>query len=100
MLGIADLVVHPGAHMGSGEEAGFGGGAALDQIHRRTDGLECLDRPETTAGQGSSSGIGSSISRRSLASSKNLRGSGYASTRATFLRRAIPWIAGNGTMRP
>ena len=34
-LGIGDLVVHPGAHMGTGEEAGFRRIAlAIDELHR------------------------------------------------------------------
>ena len=56
-LGIADLVVHPGAHMGSGEEAGLRRVArALDEVHERTAGLGVLIDLETTAGQGSSLG--------------------------------------------
>ena len=56
-LGIADLVVHPGAHMGTGEEAGFLRVArAIDQIHRRTRKLEVKIDLETTAGQGSTLG--------------------------------------------
>jgi deoxyribonuclease IV len=56
-LGIADLVVHPGAHMGAGEEAGLRRiAAALDEIHGRTVGLGVTIDLETTAGQGSSLG--------------------------------------------
>lgn len=56
-LGIADLVVHPGAHMGAGEEAGLRRVAeALDRIHSRTDGMGVTIDLETTAGQGSSLG--------------------------------------------
>ena len=56
-LGIADLVVHPGAHMGSGEEAGLRRVArAIDEVQQRTDGLGVTIDLETTAGQGSSLG--------------------------------------------
>jgi deoxyribonuclease-4 len=56
-LGIGDLVVHPGAHMGSGEEAGLLRVArAIDEVHRRTGELEVKIDLETTAGQGSSLG--------------------------------------------
>ncbi len=56
-LGIPYLVTHPGAHMGTGEEAGLKRVAkALDMVHERipADGVTtCL---EITAGQGSSLG--------------------------------------------
>jgi deoxyribonuclease-4 len=57
VLGIPDLVVHPGAHMGSGEESGVARiGRALDEIHGRTEGCGVSIDLETTAGQGSSLG--------------------------------------------
>jgi deoxyribonuclease-4 len=57
LLGIGDLVVHPGAHMGQGEKAGLARIArALDQVHRRTKGINVLIDLETTAGQGTSLG--------------------------------------------
>ncbi|WZO96849.1 deoxyribonuclease IV [Isosphaeraceae bacterium EP7] len=53
-LGLADLVAHPGAHVGSGEEEGLKRIAeGLDEIHRATRGLEIRIALETTAGQGS-----------------------------------------------
>ena len=53
-LGIADLVCHPGAHVGSGEEAGLERIArGLDEVHRRTAGFRIRVDLETTAGQGS-----------------------------------------------
>jgi deoxyribonuclease-4 len=53
-LGIPELVVHPGAHMGAGEEDGLERVArALDEVHRRTEGLDVTIDLETTAGQGS-----------------------------------------------
>lgn len=53
-LGIADLVVHPGAHVGSGEEEGLRRVAkALDVVAGRTAGLPVTIDLETTAGQGS-----------------------------------------------
>jgi deoxyribonuclease-4 len=56
-LGIADLVLHPGAHMGEGEVKGLARVArALDEVHRRTEGLNVRIDLETTAGQGTSLG--------------------------------------------
>ncbi len=52
-LGIADLVAHPGAHVGNGEEAGLKRvAAALDLVHARTQGVSVTIDLETTAGQG------------------------------------------------
>src|SRR5258708_2311495 len=52
-FGILDLVAHPGAHMGQGEEAGLSRVArALDEVHRRTRGTSVRIDLETTAGQG------------------------------------------------
>ncbi len=52
-LGIGDLVVHPGAHMGSGEEMGLDRVArALDPALERTRSLRVTIDLETTAGQG------------------------------------------------
>jgi deoxyribonuclease-4 len=56
-LGIADLVVHPGAHMGRGEKAGMIRIArALDQVCRGTRGIAVTIDLETTAGQGTNLG--------------------------------------------
>jgi deoxyribonuclease-4 len=56
-LGITDLVVHPGAHKGEGEDAGLTRIAgALDEVHRRTAGTAVRIDLETTAGQGTSLG--------------------------------------------
>jgi deoxyribonuclease-4 len=53
-LGLAYLVTHPGAHMGSGEEAGIERViAGLDEAHRRCPGFRLQVLLETTAGQGS-----------------------------------------------
>jgi deoxyribonuclease IV len=52
-LGVQDLVTHPGAHKGAGEEAGLSRIAAgLDEVHRRTRGTSVRIDLETTAGQG------------------------------------------------
>jgi deoxyribonuclease-4 len=52
-LGIRDLVCHPGAHMGAGEEAGLTRVArGLDEVHHRTRGFLTRIDLETTAGQG------------------------------------------------
>ncbi len=56
-LGITDLVLHPGAHKGEGVDAGLTRIAeSLDEVHRRTEGLEVRIDLETTAGQGTSLG--------------------------------------------
>jgi deoxyribonuclease IV len=53
LLAIRDLVLHPGAHMGAGEDAGLLRVArALDEVHRRTEGSDVVIDLETTAGQG------------------------------------------------
>ncbi|HZW33724.1 MAG TPA: deoxyribonuclease IV [Isosphaeraceae bacterium] len=57
LLGITDLVVHPGAHMGAGEDAGLARiAAALDEVHGRTEGSGVIIDLETTAGQGTNLG--------------------------------------------
>ncbi len=56
-LGLQGLVMHPGAHMGAGEEAGLARIAtALDEVHRRCPGYATRILLETTAGQGTSLG--------------------------------------------
>ena len=56
-LGLAYLVMHPGAHVGSGDEAGLARVAAgLDEAHRRCPGYRVRVLLETTAGQGSTLG--------------------------------------------
>ncbi len=53
-LGIKDLVIHPGAHTGLGEEKGLERIAtAIDILHQRTPGYEVKIDLESTAGQGS-----------------------------------------------
>lgn len=56
-LGIEDLIIHPGAHMGSGIEAGIAAIAdSLDQVHAATAGFTCRVLLESTAGQGTTIG--------------------------------------------
>jgi deoxyribonuclease-4 len=56
-LGLRYLVMHPGAHLDSGEETGLARvAAALDEIHSRTPGFKARVLLETTAGQGSTLG--------------------------------------------
>lgn len=68
-LGIGDLVCHPGAHVGSGEEAGIARIVrAIDELHRRHAGFRVRIDLETTAGQGTCLGhrfeqLGSIIDR-------------------------------------
>jgi deoxyribonuclease-4 len=56
-LGLLGVVLHPGAHMGTGEAAGVTRViAGLDQAHAATPGYKTLTLIETTAGQGSALG--------------------------------------------
>lgn len=56
-LGILGLIVHPGAHLGSGEADGIARIAeSLNIVHAQTPGYSTLTVLETTAGQGSSLG--------------------------------------------
>ncbi len=56
-LGIPWLVAHPGAHTGSGEEAGLAAIAkSLSEALARTKGLGCRPALEITAGQGTTLG--------------------------------------------
>ncbi len=56
-LGILGVVLHPGAHMDSGEEAGIARiVAGLDRAHAATPGYTALTLIETTAGQGTALG--------------------------------------------
>src|SRR5262245_5153757 len=56
-LGIRHLIFHPGAHTGSGEEAGLARiAAALDEAHSRTPGFRLIVLLENAAGQGSTLG--------------------------------------------
>ena len=52
-LGLPGLVIHPGSHMGSGEEVGIARiAAALDEVHVRLPGYNVQVWLEVTAGQG------------------------------------------------
>lgn len=56
-LGVHALVLHPGAHLGEGEEAGLRKIAeSLNAIHERTRDVKVLTTLETTAGQGTTLG--------------------------------------------
>lgn len=56
-LGLSDLVMHPGAHMNEGVDAGIRRIVdALDEVHKATSGVNLRVALETTAGQGSSIG--------------------------------------------
>ena len=64
-LGLTSLIMHPGAHMGAGEEAGLGRVAsAFDDVHERTRGFRMSILIETTAGQGATLGWGVEAIRR------------------------------------
>lgn len=56
-LGIPYLVIHPGAHMGAGEEVGLRRVAnSLQELLTRTNGYQARIVLETTAGQGTALG--------------------------------------------
>jgi deoxyribonuclease IV len=56
-LGILGLIVHPGSHMGAGDEEGIKRIAdSLNAVHAETPGFHTLTILETTAGQGTSVG--------------------------------------------
>ena len=56
-LGLLGVVLHPGAHMEQGEEAGIARVAAgLDRAHAATGGFKTLTLLEITAGQGTTLG--------------------------------------------
>jgi deoxyribonuclease-4 len=56
-LGLRYLVMHPGAHLDAGEEAGLARVVrALDEVHARCAGFRVRVLVETTAGQGSTLG--------------------------------------------
>jgi deoxyribonuclease IV len=56
-LRLRYLIIHPGCHMESGEEAGLVQIArALDEVHGRSSGFRVRILLETTAGQGTSLG--------------------------------------------
>ena len=53
LLGIPHLVIHPGAHMGTGEAPGLKRiAAAIDRIHREAPTMQATMALEVTAGQG------------------------------------------------
>jgi len=56
-LDVPYLVLHPGSHVGTGEEAGLGRVAqALGKVHTATPGFRARILLETTAGQGTNLG--------------------------------------------
>ncbi|MET0500777.1 MAG: deoxyribonuclease IV [Candidatus Binatia bacterium] len=57
ILGVANLVAHPGAHVGAGEEEGIKTIAgSLDEVHKACPGYSTKVTLEITAGQGSNLG--------------------------------------------
>jgi deoxyribonuclease-4 len=57
LLGILGVIVHPGSHMGKGEEDGLRRIAeSVNLVHAQTPGFRSLVILETTAGQGTSLG--------------------------------------------
>lgn len=56
-LGVSGLVLHPGAHMGEGVDAGIKRiSRGIDQAHKRTKGFKTRILLESTAGQGTAIG--------------------------------------------
>jgi deoxyribonuclease-4 len=57
LLGLRGVIVHPGSHVGRGEEDGIRRVAdSLNAIHTATPGVQALTILETTAGQGTALG--------------------------------------------
>ena len=57
MLGVSNLIAHPGAHVGAGEVEGIKTIAkSLDEVHKACPGFKAKGTLEITAGQGSSCG--------------------------------------------
>jgi len=57
LLGLPYLVIHPGAHLESGEREGIRKIAkSIDKLHEKTEGFKVKICLETTAGQGSTIG--------------------------------------------
>ena len=57
ILGVTNLIAHPGAHVGAGEVAGIKTIAkSLDEIHKACPGYDAKITLEITAGQGSNLG--------------------------------------------
>lgn len=71
-LGIVYLIAHPGAHVGSGEEAGIQTIAkSIDEMHKACPGYETKLAIEITAGQGSNLGYRFQQVRQMIDASKN-----------------------------
>ena len=71
-LGVMYLIAHPGAHVGSGEEAGIQTIAkSIDEMHRACPGYETKLAIEITAGQGSNLGYRFQQVRQIIDASKN-----------------------------
>lgn len=71
-LGIVYLIAHPGAHVGTGEEAGIQTIAkSIDEMHKACPGYETKLAIEITAGQGSNLGYRFQQVRQIIDASKN-----------------------------
>jgi len=71
-LGVMYLIAHPGAHVGTGEEAGIQTIAkSIDEMHRACPGYETKLAIEITAGQGSNLGYRFQQVRQIIDASKN-----------------------------
>ena len=71
-LGVMYLIAHPGAHVGSGEEAGIQTIAkSIDEMHSACPGYETKLAIEITAGQGSNLGYRFQQVRQIIDASKN-----------------------------
>jgi deoxyribonuclease IV len=99
-LGMTDLVIHPGAHVGSGEAKGLARIAkGINEVHRRTRGVAIKIDLETTAGQGSCLGHRFEHLTQILDLVAEPDRLGSAATRAIFSPRATRWEPGGSTMR-
>ena len=83
-FGILGVVLHPGAHMNSGEEAGIARiVAGLNKAHAATPGFKTLTLLETTAGRARRWATSSSSSRGCWTGRTRRSGSDSAWTRVT-----------------
>ena len=57
VLGISNLIAHPGSHVGAGEDQGIKTASSLNEIHQACPGYRVKVTLEITAGQGSNLGF-------------------------------------------
>src|SRR5687768_10204568 len=100
-LGIHAVVLHPGAHMGAGNDAAIDQIArSLDTVHAMLPNHSVVTLLETAAGQGSCVGCTFEGLGQMIAASTTSAASASASTPATSSRRATTCVRATGTSEP